>query len=78
MFPDEVVDEKSSGSVVSPELLLPPLLFPPLLLLLPLLFPLFSEPVPSDPPSDEHDIAKAENIRTVSYTHLTLPTILRV
>ena len=68
MFPDEVVDEKSSGSVVSPELLLPPLLFPPLLLLLPLLSPLFSEPVPSDPPSDEHDIA------TVSYTHLTLPT----
>ena len=69
MFPDEVVDEKSSGSVVSPELLLPPLLFPPLLLLLPLLFPLFSEPLPSDPPSDEQDIAKAENIRIIIFLY---------
>ena len=56
MFPDEVVDEKSSGSVVSPELLLPPLL-----LLLPLLFPLFSEPLPSDPPSDEQDIVRLQD-----------------
>ena len=67
MFPDEVVDEKSSGSVVSPELLLPPLLFPPLLLLLPLLFPLFSEPLPSDPPSYELDRAKSENIRIIIF-----------